>query len=71
MLLNSHFPLDGFAEPPAVGELKLRFVDVPELVAVFRGFGVYEVLDREATEQPLTPEAVAELARAERAQFGY
>ena len=71
VLLNAHFPFVGFAEPPAVGELKLRFVDVPELVAVFRGFGVYEVLDREATEQPLTPEAVAELARAERAQFRY
>jgi hypothetical protein len=71
ILLNAHFPLIGFAEPPAIGELALRFVDTPALVEMFRSFGVYQVLDRAALEQPLTPEAVAELAKAELAQFKY
>jgi hypothetical protein len=71
VLLNAHFPLIGFAEPVVAGELSIRFVDSPALAEVFRGFGVYEVLGREALEQPVTREAVAELAKAEREQFGH
>jgi hypothetical protein len=71
VLLNAHFPLVGFAHPPAVGELELRFVDAPTLVAAFRGFGGYQVLDWAVLEQRLTPEAVADLGNGERAEFKY
>jgi len=71
VLLNAHFPLVGFAHPPAVGELELRFVDAAALVEAFRGFGGYQVLDRAALEQRLTPDAVADLDKGERAEFTY
>jgi hypothetical protein len=71
VLLNAHFPFVGFAVPTAVVDLELRFVDSPDLVEVFRGFGVYEVLDRNALEQPLTVEAVADLHKGERGEFKY
>jgi hypothetical protein len=71
VLLNAHFPLVGFAHPPAVGELELRFADAPALVEAFRGFDGYRVLDRAVLEGPLTPDVVADLDKGERAQFTY
>lgn len=42
-VLNAHHPLVAFADPPADGEMALRFRDCPDLAAAFNSFGVYRV----------------------------
>src|SRR5262245_35569545 len=35
VLLNAHHPVVAFADPPGVGEVRLRFRECPELAEVF------------------------------------
>ena len=69
--LNAHHPVVAFADPPAVGEMALRFRDCPELAAAFRSFGVYRVASAAELEQPPTPSALAELSAIELEQVAY
>jgi hypothetical protein len=54
VLLNAHYPVVGFAEPPRESERRLRFVDIPKLVEVFRNLGVYQVLEASDLEGSAT-----------------
>jgi hypothetical protein len=71
VLLNAHFPLIAFAEPPAEGEGFVRFTDSPGLAEAFGNFGIYEVVGASELAAPLTPEQRRRLAPAEREQIEY
>jgi hypothetical protein len=71
VLLNAHFPVIGFAEPPREGEMRLRFVEVPKLAEVFRGFGGYRVAEVSDLERRATDEDSSRLAPAELEQIRY
>jgi hypothetical protein len=71
VLLNAHLPIMGFAEPPREGEMRLRFVEVPKLAELFRGFGVYRVVEASDLERSADDEESSRLAAAELEQTRY
>jgi hypothetical protein len=71
VVLNAHFPVIGFAEPLREGGMRLRFVDVPELAEVFRGFGVYSVVEASDFERSVHDEDSSRLTPAELKQIRY
>jgi hypothetical protein len=73
VLLNAHFPVVAFAEPPVEGELSMRFIfiDAPGLAEVFRNFEIYEVVSVSELAAPLTSERCQRLAAAERKHMEY
>jgi hypothetical protein len=71
VLLNSHFPVVTFAEPPAEGGATVRFIDEPGLAEVFRSFGVYEVVGVSELAAPLMPAQCQRLAPTEQEQIDY
>lgn len=71
VVLNAHQPLVAFADPPAGGEMGLRFRDCPVLATAFESFGVYRVASVAELEQPPTPDALAELSAIELEQVAY
>jgi hypothetical protein len=71
VLLNAHYPMIALADPVADGDRQLCFVDAPDVAAVFRTFGIYEVLVSSDLTAPLTTEACRHLASAELEQVEY
>jgi hypothetical protein len=71
ILLNAHFPVIAFADPPAESAAPVRFIDAPALAERFQRFGTYEVWSGSELEVPLTPEACKQLAGAELEQVQY
>lgn len=72
VLLNCHFPVVGFAAPPAEGDSgPLRFINGGGLAEVFRATGEYDVTNRAELEHPIGEEELAPLAPAEMEQVEY
>jgi len=72
VLLNCHFPVVGFAVPPAEGEnVPLQFRDQDSLAEVFKASGVYEVKTRAELECPVGERDFGSLAQAEIWQVNY
>ena len=71
VVLNAHYPILAFADPPAEGDVLLQFTDCPELADVFSAFDVYQVVSASEWEQPPTPTALRDLSPAERGQVAY
>ena len=71
IVLNASFPMMAFAEPPVAGQMRLRFVDSPEVTAAYEAAKSYEILAVAELELPLTPEMLRSLAAAERKQIDH
>lgn len=71
VLLNAHYPVVGFAEPPGESQGRLRFVDVPRLAEVFRNLGVYRVLETSDLEGSARDVDTSPLGPAELEQIRY
>ncbi len=72
VLLNSHFPVVGFAVPPRKGDTgPLEFLDCDGIADIFRGSGEYEVLGRTELERTVSPKDLEQLAPGEIKQAGY
>jgi hypothetical protein len=71
ILLNAHYPIVGFAEPPTEHGAPYQFIDHNILAKIFRNFGAYEVWTRPKLEAPVTPEALNQLAAVELEQAQY
>jgi hypothetical protein len=71
VLLNAHYPVVGFAEPPGENERRLRFVDIPRLAEVFGNLGGYRVLEASDLEGSATDVDGSRLGPAELEQIRY
>ena len=71
ILLNAHFPVVAFADPPAQRGAPVQFADAPTLAEVFQSFGSYEVFSTSDLAMPLAPAACKQLAAAELEQVQY
>lgn len=71
VLLNAHFPIVGFADPPRTGEVLFRFRDCSALAEFLREGGVYEVLTATELERRVTPDDLGGLSEAELAHVAY
>ena len=71
VVLNAHFPVIAFADPPKEGEISLRFVDSPKLADTFRSFGVYTVVDRTVLLESVNASHWKQLASAEMERLRY
>ena len=70
-LLNAHYPIVGFAEPPPMGAVAVRFTEAVRLTEVFRSIGRYTVLERQDLERLITEEDASDLDLDERKQLAY
>jgi hypothetical protein len=69
VVCNAHHPIVAFATSPQEGEMRLEFLDFPELARLLSGeFTVLSGVDAAA---PLSTELLANLGPAERTQIDY
>jgi hypothetical protein len=72
VLLNSHFPVVGFANPPRKGDTgPLRFVDCDGIAVILRASGEYEVLSHSELERAVSRMDLEHLSAAEIKQAEY
>lgn len=71
VLVNAHCPMVAMAQPIAEGAQNIEFVDVPTLADAFRYVEGCEVLAASKLAQPVTDEALVELAASELDQVRY
>lgn len=71
VLLNAHIPVVAFAEPPAKGDARMRFIDALGLAKAFRDFGMYDVVGVSELAARLAAEHCHRLSPAEREQIKY
>lgn len=71
ILLNAHYPVIGFADPPEEGEVLLRFRDCEPFAESLRGFGIYEIRSMADLERRPNADDLRELSEAERRQVAY
>jgi hypothetical protein len=71
VLLNAHYPVIAFAEPPVDDKASTHFLDAPDLAKAFCDFGVDKVVCVAQLAAPLPLEQCERLASAEREQIEY
>jgi hypothetical protein len=71
VLLNTVYPVIGFANCPSEGQVSLEYVDCQTLAQAFRTLGDYIILPSEDLNRPLVREMCSELTPSELKRVRY